>query len=286
MYLLGTHDRQWMRQCEAALLAGGLESRWSQTEDGRALYLDVPTTDAEQAAAILSALMGEDLHRPRPLGLPVGSVAQQPAFAVAVGLAAVTLAFFWVTGPFDLSNPWFREGALITQQVLAGEWWRAITAATLHADAGHALGNAIFLVVLGWAVAERLGGGAMLLLALVTAVAGFGVSLLLSNAHSTVGASGGLFGLLGVAAGHGVRGRPDPLGRRRQILRVVGAALMLLAFTAFSPEANIKAHLGGFGCGLLLGLVLPRRPSPVWAQVLLAGAAVLVVAGGWGLALR
>jgi len=210
----------------------------------------------------------------------------QPAFAVAFGLAVLVLTFFWVTGPFDLSTPWFREGALITQRVLAGEWWRVITAATLHVDAGHALGNAIFLAVLGWAVAERLGGGTMLLLALITAVAGFGVSLLLSGAHSTVGASGGLFGLLGVAAGHGVRGEPDPLGRRRQILRVVGAAVMLLAFTAFSPEANIRAHLGGFGCGLLLGLVLPRRAVPAWAQVLLAGVAVFTVAAGWAQALR
>jgi len=284
MFLLGTRDQPWMRQCEAALLAGGIESRWAQTGDGLALLLDVPTTDVEQAADILSALMGEELHRPRRPPLPVGAIALQPAFAVAAGAGALLLTFFWVTGPFDPANPWFRSGALLAGEVWRGEWWRLVTAATLHVDAGHAVGNTLFMVVLGWAVSERLGGGVMLLLALLAAIAGFLASLFLADAHATMGASGGLFGLLGVAAGHGVRGPPEPLGRRRHILRVVGAAVMLLAFTAFSAKANIHAHLGGFAFGFALGLVAPRRAPPLVVQIGAALVVAGVVAGAWRLA--
>src|SRR6266516_3928722 len=42
---------------------------------------------------------------------------------------------------------------------VAGEWWRTVTALTLHADAPHVLGNAGASVVLVGAVSHQLGPG-------------------------------------------------------------------------------------------------------------------------------
>ncbi len=289
MEILATRDTWWMAQCEAALLAEGIPGRWVEPWQAAArgvMLLDVPTSEAERVSGLLSEQLGEDLHRRAgargverwvPLLL-------QPAFATALCLSLLLLVFFALTGGADEPSAYFREGAMVTRRFLAGEWWRMVTAATLHADLAHVLGNASFLLVLGWAANERFGAGVALWLWLATAVLGFVASLFFSEATSTVGASGGLFGLLGAAGGHGVRnvqrrGRIDFPWRER--LRVGGAAVLLLAFTAFSPEANIAAHVGGFFAGFVLGYLLPRRPLKNHAQLASGLATVVVLVGAW-----
>jgi membrane associated rhomboid family serine protease len=166
----------------------------------------------------------------------------------------------------------------VREAALEGQWWRLVTASLLHADAPHALGNAAFFLVLGWAAAERFGSGLALAVWLESAVAGFLVSLSSSEVTLTVGASGGLFGLLGCAAVHALLTAPPPTRAPRRRLQVFSAAALFLAFTAFSPEANWQAHLGGFVAGVVLGAVSPRRPpSAVWQAVLGLGVAVAVL---------
>jgi membrane associated rhomboid family serine protease len=283
MVLLGTRDSWWMAQCEAALLAEGVPLRWLAAASG-ASFLDVPASETMRAVVVLSSLHGEELSRRAERGRrrsPTGPLLLQPAFATAIGLAALTLAFFWVTGPSASHSLWFERGAFLTRLAGSGEWWRFVTAATLHADNSHAVGNAGFFVVLGWAAAERLGGGVTTLAWLFTAAAGFVATVLFSDAAVTVGASGGLFGLLGAAAAHAVRHRRATQSRRRDRLRVLGGSVMLLAFTAFSPRANIAAHVGGFVAGLAFGAALPSVFSRRGVQVLAGAATAAIVATAW-----
>lgn len=283
MVLLGTRDSWWMAQCEAALLAEGVPLRWVPAASDVA-FLDVPASDAARAAGVLSDLHGEELSRRAERTerrLPAGPLLLQPAFAVSLCLAALTLAFFWVTGPSASQSVWFERGAFVTRLALAGDWWRFITAATLHADNSHAVGNAGFFIVLGWAAAERLGVGIAILAWLGTAAAGFVASVLFSDATVTVGASGGLFGLLGAAAAHAARHRHSSQSQSRDRLRIVGGAVMLLAFTAFSPRANIAAHVGGFTTGLAVGAALPIVSSHRLCQVVCGAAALGAILVAW-----
>lgn len=196
------------------------------------------------------------------------------------------LAFSLFTGGFARQGELFRRGVLFANSLPAGEWWRLVTAATLHANIEHALGNAGFLLVLAWATCERFGAGMTLLLWLVTAVLGFVVSYFFSDATVTVGASGGLFGLLGATGGSGWRGRRNIPFAWRERMRVGGAAVLLLAFTAFSREANIAAHLGGFVAGTAAGLLAPvGRRSVVAVQIVAGAAAIAVVLAAWLVAL-
>jgi membrane associated rhomboid family serine protease len=286
--ILCTRDRRWMRLCDAVLLADGVDSRWARNLEGGGAMLDVATSECEHVVDLLSEQLSEELRLPRPSPADLRPLLLQPAFALALCSAALLVAFFWVTGPLDLRGPWFREGALFANAAQTGQWWRLVTAATLHSDAGHALGNAAFLVFLGWAVAERLGGGVMLAVMLLAAVGGFGASLAFSDAGVTVGASGGMFGLLGASAGHGLRQGRDATFRhlhaRHHVFRVLGAALMLLAFTAFSRESNIEAHVGGFATGLAMGLALPPRHLPWPVQIAAGVGSGLLVFGAWWLA--
>jgi membrane associated rhomboid family serine protease len=275
-----------MAQCEAALLAEGVPLRWLAAPSGVTL-LDVPASDAARAASVLSGLLGEELGRRAERaqrGPPVGPLLLQPAFASALGLAALTLAFFWVTGSSASHSHWFERGAFATRLAVTGEWWRFVTAATLHADNSHAIGNAGFFVVLGWAAAERLGVGMAAAAWLITAVAGFMAGVIFSDAVVTVGASGGLYGLLGASAAHAVRHRRSSQSLGRDRLRIFGGAVMLLAFTAFSPRANIAAHVGGFAMGLVFGAALPKVATLWPAQVIAGTTTVVVVLVAWTVA--
>jgi membrane associated rhomboid family serine protease len=304
MELLATRDPWWTTQCEAALLSQGIRSRWlplPQPQPGvaGALVLDVHDSDVERAQSVLSEQLGDELAKaPAATASAAGGVGAsgavgatgwtplllQPDFAFGLCLSLLLLAFYWVTGGFAHAGATFERGVMVMDALHRGEWWRLVTAATLHANLEHALGNASFVLVLAWAASERFGPGVTLLVWLVTAAGGFVVSVWFSDAAVvTVGASGGLFGLLGAAGGNGWRGRRDIPFAWRERMRVGGAAALLLAFTAFSREANIPAHLGGFVVGTLCGLAVPvgRRPSPV-AQVACGATAAAAIVLAWG----
>lgn len=284
MLLLSTRDGAWMRQCEAALMSEGIEMRWRRAESAPGMGLDIAASEVERASDVLSEQLGEDLRRPPRMfrGVEV-PLLLQPSFVAALGMAALTLTWFWVTGGARGETVWFERGKLVSEAAFAGEVWRLVTAATLHADWGHALGNAGFFVVLGWGAGERLGPGAAVLVWLLTAISGFVASLGLGDAVVTVGASGGLFGLLGVAAGHATRNASATTAfeRRRERLRALGAGVMLLAFSAFSPESNIHAHVGGFVVGMAFGWVAPPQPPRAWLQGLMGAGTLVAVVMAW-----
>ena len=266
MELLASRDSWWMTQCEAALLAEGIPSRWVapwEKEAKGALVLDVPASECERAVELLSEQLQDELEKREAAARPRAwvPILLQPDFAFALCLALLLVAFYGVTGGAAAHGPWFERGALVTSAFHAGEWWRVVTAATLHADPEHVLGNAGFLVLLGWAASERFGPGVMLFVFVGTAVVGFLVSLAFTDTGVTVGASGGLFGLLGASGGQGWRGRRRAQFPWRERLRVGGAAVLLLAFTAFSQEANIAAHVGGFAAGIALILLLGGKAA-------------------------
>jgi membrane associated rhomboid family serine protease len=172
--------------------------------------------------------------------------------------------------------------------MLDGEWWRAVTALTLHADARHLLGNAVSGVLLVTAVCRQLGPGLGLWLLLLAGAGGNAITAAAHGGnHVSVGASTALFGALGLLAA--LRIAPGRVGTRARRAWVVGAAsLLLLALFGVGPEADILAHLFGFlvggGLGLLTTRALLRLPPPP-AQWVLLGLAGLTVAGAWVVAL-
>jgi membrane associated rhomboid family serine protease len=81
-----------------------------------------------------------------------------------------------------------------TERVMAGEWWRAVTALTLHADAPHVGGNAVAIGVLMTAVCWHLGPGLGAWLLLLAGAAGNLLTAAVhGGGHSSVGASTAVF---------------------------------------------------------------------------------------------
>src|SRR5207248_1995931 len=65
-----------------------------------------------------------------------------------------------------------ERGAAEAARILRGDWWRAVTALTLHIDAAHAGGNALAGAIALSALAHRLGPAPAAWLALLSGILG------------------------------------------------------------------------------------------------------------------
>ena len=250
-------------------LRGAGEEQWA---------LRIDDVDAPRAEAALAAFERENpLQRPRPERPTV------PASAVACGLVFFLslLALHVWTGPDSAGSPWFARGSADARAILAGEWWRTVTALTLHGDAGHAVGNAVLGGLLLTLLSRALGPGVACLLLLLAGAGGtLAAASLVRRDFVSIGASTAVFGALGALAAM-------PQLRRRAWMPL-GAGLALLAFLGTSKRADLAGHLCGFAAGVVLGATVSRLPalrSPA-AQGALAVVAAAIPAVAWLAAFR
>lgn len=202
---------------------------------------------------------------------------------------------FVVAGPRDVPAPsrWFDVGTASASRILAGEWWRTVTAITLHGDVLHLAGNVLAALLFVSAVGRWLGSGVGGASILASAAIGNAVTAWAYGArHDSVGASTATFAALGVLAGLQMVRRWRHVARRRRLAWVpLGAGLGLVVLLGMSERADVVAHLAsllaGVAVGLIVGLSGLRAPRP-FVQVAWSAAtcAAIVVAwtaafGGW-----
>ena len=265
------------------LAATGIPHWLRRRLDGWALI--VPADDAASALASLAAYDQENSREGLSHHDAIGS--SRPMTIVGAVVALLLIGFFAITGPRAAHSAWFERGSADATRMMAGEWWRAITALTLHADAPHLAGNAAATVVLVTAVCLHLGPGVGLWL-LLLAGAGGNVATAIVNGgdHVSVGASTATFGAIGIlAALRIIAGHAETRGRKWWV--VIAAGLALLALLGTGPHADLLAHLFGFLLGGALGLIagLTSRWVPLAAvQWLLVAAAAAAVVCAWRVA--
>lgn len=151
-------------------------------------------------------------------------------------------------------------GALVPSLVRAGQWWRLVTFNFLHIGLMHLMFNSSALYSIGPQVEGTYGSQKFVFAYVGTGTASaFASYLFLPN--GSAGASGAIFGLIGLMAVYGYRlGGTFGRGLMRQMLIWAGIGLMF----GFFLGANNVAHVGGFVAGAALGFVLkPDAPSTV-----------------------
>lgn len=159
-------------------------------------------------------------------------------------------------GGLDLDPRTLRDfGAKFGPAIMAGEWWRLITAGFLHGGLWHILMNSWVLFDLGVQVEESFGTSRYLVLYLVTTITGFLASFYWSPTLS-IGSSAGIFGLIGAMIALGVRDRTSyGLAVRSLYMRwaVYGLLMGLLPFFATDNAAHLGGLAGGFVTALICG---------------------------------
>jgi rhomboid protease GluP len=150
--------------------------------------------------------------------------------------------------------------AKVSPRVRAGEVWRLVTASFLHGGLAHIAVNAYALSMIGPTVEQLYGRSRFLFVFLAGGVAGFAASTLFVEQPS-LGASAGLFALLGILLGFAVRARHilAPASRRAMIREILFVAALNLAFGLMVPYIDNAAHVGGFVGGLAMSALLRPR---------------------------
>ncbi len=226
---------------------------------------------------------------PPPIG---GGWRGSVAYAIVLLLVPLALSQGWLlTNPYDV-------GAMDPQRIRAGEWWRALTALTLHWDATHLLGNLSAGALLGISASQFWGSARAWLLILV---AGFAANLVegwLDLGHYiSAGASTAVFAALGLIAAHAWRTRNAGTRTLRDWAPMVAGIALLGMFGAGGqdPEApltdpvNVLSHALGFAMGGLLGLAVATTRGARWLQAIPAALAAFITPAAllvaWALAL-
>ena len=252
--LLRRLDRNYCNERYLVLRAVGVDARTVFVDGTFALI--VPAEHALRAANELIQYDAEDRSPPtaiEPLPQRGSGLPGLTLYAVCLLLVAI-----FQQQHFFSAN-WLNAGALDVGQVRQGEWWRLITALTLHLDTAHLLGNLVVGGVFGLFLGRLLGDGLAWFCILLAATAGNAMDALLQPAQfSAAGASTAVFAALGLLCGYSWRLRQA--GSVRWALRwapLVGGVVLLAWFGTGDQTTDIVAHLTGFLAGTTLGVILP-----------------------------
>jgi membrane associated rhomboid family serine protease len=157
-------------------------------------------------------------------------------------------------------------GALPDTGQLHGEYWRLVTFGFLHANFTHVLLNAMLLCLVAPVTELRVGVVWLIVLFLGASIAS-GACILIKHViwpslGTSVGASGGLFGLLGAAVIL-VSRRPSTTPRIRFAL--LGGAVLGFAYSVV-PGVSMVGHISGFVVGATAANFIPmvarKAPQP------------------------
>ena len=277
-------DRRPLERDSLVLTAIAIENRIDP--DGAEWCLWVPVEHANRAHAELEKYSFENRPRfaPRPQVITIDS-----------GLPGVLcfLLVIWLLPSLEAAATfgwhWRSIGEMDAGLVATGQWWRAITALTLHADLGHLMGNSLFGVVFGIFAGRHLGSGlGWLLIVVCGAVGNLLDAALQPEDFRSIGASTATFAAVGIVGAFvWRRGYYRAVDWRRSVAPVF-AAIAMLAFTGMGGEnTDVVAHVMGFAAGLLCGVgaaAFDVRQMPRWGQWCCGSAALALVVGAWTLA--
>lgn len=141
-----------------------------------------------------------------------------------------------------------------TEVVFQGEYYRLFTAMFLHIDTQHLMNNMIILLFLGNMLEEHLGHRRYFLLYLLSGLGGGILSLVYQSFFveptGSVGASGGIFGLLGIVLVLAIveKGKMEYLSITR-----ISIVIIFSVYSGFtSSNIDNAAHIGGLLTGFLV----------------------------------
>lgn len=196
-------------------------------------------------------------------------------------------------------------GAKYNSLINAGEWWRLVTPVFIHIGWLHLLVNMYSLFMLGPYVERLYGSARFVFFWIVTGIAGVAASYLASSMGGkpgvmgrflfrggdgpSAGASGALFGLVGVLFVFGIKYRHElPEGFKRAFGLGMLPTILINLFIGYTiPFIDNAAHLGGLAAGMLFALFLDyKRPGErgsvayTWRALQIVSLALVVVGFG------
>jgi membrane associated rhomboid family serine protease len=206
-------------------------------------------------------------------------------------LIGALILLYTITGPWDPNSIWFQKGAGNSQAILEHyQWFRLITALTLHANLLHLLNNCVLGGILLHFFLLNVGSGIGLFSLLLASVAGNTINVLLHGpGHLFVGFSTAVFAIIGMLAILRYKTKPSGIHSYFQ-LPLMGAFALLAMLGSAGAHTDLGAHFFGLLCGLFTGklLVLPitrKLRRSFAAQTVFFLISLIIIGSSWMLAL-
>jgi membrane associated rhomboid family serine protease len=273
---------------EASLVLSAVEIPHYVEFDGHAWCLLVPHEHAEAALQELEAYQQENR---RAVPSPARHVPVDSGWCGVLGYLLVIWALPWLEYTGALDWRWRELGAMAAGLVRDGQWWRTVTALTLHGDLGHIVANSMFGALFGVLAGRIYGSGFAWLLIVLGGMCGNALNAQVQpDAFRSIGASTATFAALALVGASAWRRGWFRGGDWRRSFAPVFGGIAMLVYTGLGGEdtnTDVVAHLTGFASGFVLGLL--AAPLPVVGrgsglQWLTGAMALGLVIGAWWLA--
>jgi len=248
-----------IRDDSLVLLSQGISHRLIRSEEGPFQIFILP--EHEERARVQLALYRKE-NPPKEENPPIPlSFSLQPLW-VLLAPSIVTLIDF--SDKVNFHGPGISDAS----KVLKGEWWRSLTAQTLHEDLRHFASN----LLCGYIVMNMITFRIPLLrlapfIAIAAAIANLCVSLTVKTNFRSLGFSTFVFAAIGCLSVIEFRLMPkETHGLLRRFAPLCGAA-SLAVFLGLGENADILGHAYGFIAGLFCGFI-PNKKSLHWGTPL------------------
>lgn len=259
-----------IRDESLVLLSQGISHRLEHSPDGP-FQIFVELDDQKRARFQIRLYHRE--NPPREVNAPLPLKASfQPIWVLLVPAAVTLVQFSGIIPGIE------GEGLSDADKVMNGQWWRCITALTLHGDSRHLGGNLLTGYLVLSMMSYRISLAKVVpFLAVSSALANFCVAATVQTDFRSLGFSTFVFAAIGALSVMEFRLMPkESHGLLRRFAPLCGAA-SLATFVGLGEHADILAHLYGFIAGLLCGFI-PSKKSLRWGAPVAASDIFWVVA--------
>ena len=272
-----------IRDESLVLLSQGIPHRIERSEDGPFQIFVEP--EKRRAAQFQIRLYHRE-NPPRDENPPLPlKFSLQPLWVLIVPIVFTILDFSGAVS--QMNNSEIADAG----KIMRGEWWRTITAMTLHGDERHLAGNLVSGYLALSLLHYRIPLAKLVpFIAVAAAIANFFVALTVQTSFRSLGFSGFVFAVIGCLAVIEFRLMPrETHGLLRRFAPLCGAA-SLAVFLGLGENADILGHLYGFIAGLLCGFI-PKKKTLRWGAPTVTADAFWILAYyalfaiGWALAL-
>jgi membrane associated rhomboid family serine protease len=210
--------------------------------------------------------------------------------------AALLIGYFVL----QQSGPYLEAGRVDSITMVAGgEWARAVTALFLHGDVVHLVSNLVAGIGFAFCLARFFGAASAWLLILLCGALGNALNawVYYPEAHASIGASTAVFAALGLLTGAGVwvalKEARQTWSVPRWFIPVFGGITLLglvgIGDGSLNGIVDVAAHISGFFCGLLLGLIgaIFQPVFVAWERqrIWIAGLSLGIVGLAWSIVL-